>query len=874
MLERERAAVLAFGIEQLETQALSGNNRGGQRDGYPPYPPQGGYQEPYQNPHQGPHQNPHQGRNRMDPGPGPVRRNGKQPPRAHNFLNAQKKVFDPNDIPGLGGSRRQGPKAPPPYLREASMAWPNNVLGHPQTPRDEQNQMGMSNTFPDSPGFYPGMVFGIPEEGQRGGSPGRGGPGAGMQSAMWSKGPPQAQQTTPQEVYRRELEEQIQAKNARKASEAEALRREDERLQRQWQAKGQKGRGGGGEPIMSPTGHPMADLRNNMHHPHGDPYGPHQGQGQYNEPPPQQGEHTWGNQHGHGNMKNARTSHTALTVEVPNPYSYGEGGPPYRVSGGGGPAPNNASPGPFQAGGAQRSPGHGKYVSDLRAGPSDDQRGAAEVARQKLQDDLKDQIREKKAREARERAVEEAAIRKEEAEFQAYFQLQKDQRDVEVAVQRQRMAAKEEGENIPRTPPGVGMPGHGGLSPGGPAASSVPAAAPPRRRRGGGKIIDAPWLDAIAKPGNQQLPVEEEVVAGFGGARYRRSTLNGDDGPHDGNAYNGGGPHHHDGGFQDGAGVKTLLSELKQEQIRMREEFFLQAEAVEKLATNAARAMQDRDQAWKELNRVRDSLDQGFSPSDALDQFVVETHLISRQLNDIPSRLATPLMVEYGSHGEGESYSPHGLPRHKPPLPTIFDDEEALDSLDKLLKCAPMHAHGYDVHHGKKEPEYERGLYRPVSDVPGRPSQIPKAPLANRSGAGVPKSRVNSFFGLEDGSVPAAQARGGIPKPAVKREVGYALPGGGDRAGRNANKGRGGPVAANANKGARRVLGPALTMQEQHMQKMVSGADQRREIPSAPTGSESLAKLLGNVKAHLGPSAASLPEESIGDLLRGAKFSE
>ena len=51
-------------------------------------------------------------------------------------------------------------------------------------------------------------------------------------------------------------------------------------------------------------------------------------------------------------------------------------------------------------------------MKDLRAGPTDDQRQHAEVARARLQEDLKEQIRQKRAREAAAKAVEEAAVRK------------------------------------------------------------------------------------------------------------------------------------------------------------------------------------------------------------------------------------------------------------------------------------------------------------------------------------------------------------------------------------------------------------------------------------------------------------------------------
>ena len=67
--------------------------------------------------------------------------------RTHNYQAAPTKVFNRGDIPGLGGGGHE--EEPSPFRGHDQAATP------PGPP-------GPNTTFPDSPSFYPGMVFAIP----------------------------------------------------------------------------------------------------------------------------------------------------------------------------------------------------------------------------------------------------------------------------------------------------------------------------------------------------------------------------------------------------------------------------------------------------------------------------------------------------------------------------------------------------------------------------------------------------------------------------------------------------------------------------------------------------------------------------------------
>eukprot|EP00798_Chlamydomonas_sp_ICE-L_P000333 gene333-1711_t len=680
MLERERAAVLALGIQQLETQLfidrLEGNS-GGPTHGGPAHPqaPLNGQPPPMANPNQHGWQpsppahgqydqqysrqqqrpgledpKPLHIRNRMSPSPsrpmggpdpdlGPLYHPFDPPqPSPRSYAQAAASPMGRPPGGGFGAEQNRGG-------RDGQRGGGGeDGAGHPvegnyndDTYNDREDRgWGLNDTFPDSPrGFYPGMVFGLPQNdtllprqegfahcppGQRGGRGGPGPPGpqnrdenpppgrrggrggqlprgparqdggllsndpyrqggqyehydAGYRGGQGGakdnhgqqdrhpagdnrsggaleydgqysgynappqgpednyhqhergQGPPYPQweraggagpppgiamepPLDPKEEQRRA--KQVAAKNARKAAEKEAQRVENQQLERQWADQNQAAtKGGSGYPLRNPPGPAMANMPGARpklytneppvggpppgHYTDGEPYA-HRDQQyppQFAPPPGGPGQNPYAcpplDSYGHG--------HSQLTVEVPNHSGF---------SGEGGLAPP-------------------KYASDLRAGPTDEQRSAAEVAKQKLQDDLRDQIREKKEREAREKAVEAEAAKKEEEEFNAYFKKQDEQRAAEVAAQKARGGASED--------PGGAQP------PSGPGEADPPPARAARRQAK--NVIDAPWLDALvngeggpAQGGpapvgaNQHQLQQDETAPGFSEARERRSMLN------------------------------------------------------------------------------------------------------------------------------------------------------------------------------------------------------------------------------------------------------------------------------------------------------------------------------------------------------------
>ncbi|GIL47826.1 hypothetical protein Vafri_3977 [Volvox africanus] len=350
------------------------------------------------------------------------------------------------------------------------------------------------------------------------------------------------------------------------------------------------------------------------------------------------------------------------------------------ISGGGG-SPFDGGPAPMLSPShiPPVSPGNRRFMAamnDLIAGPSDEQRRQKEMARQRLQMDLEEQIREKRERQARERAELERQRQKEEAEVKAFQDNMAAQRQVELH------------RNAPAATPGAA----GQLSPqqqhqrpqqlqqhessgGGIDAGRPPL--PPRRHGKKGKIIDASWLDVpkappAALPPLSSPPAVPQISPGRGLLGRRPST-----GMVDGASQNeelaGGGmsPGHgfigraasHDGasgaaGTAGGRGnVTTLLQVLQEEQSRMREDFARQAAAMEKLATDASRALADRDEAWRELQRVRSILAGGGAASmvpggdDSLAScgmgtVIVDTHLVPKTTNSIPDPLPKPVASE------------------------------------------------------------------------------------------------------------------------------------------------------------------------------------------------------------------------------------
>ncbi|KAL6765191.1 hypothetical protein V8C86DRAFT_1031497 [Haematococcus lacustris] len=170
ILERERAQVFAQEIQSVETQYLPTFHSGSYSDADPhhylalqpthlgpppPHPPK--LQRLPQAPlplltHQPP---PPQHQQAMPPAHPRGRPQAAPPglpaPRGHGnqhqYLDVPARQFDPSSIPGLG---------PPAPALDADRLFHD---GHEPSSRPPS---GPNATFPDTPGFYPGMVFGVP----------------------------------------------------------------------------------------------------------------------------------------------------------------------------------------------------------------------------------------------------------------------------------------------------------------------------------------------------------------------------------------------------------------------------------------------------------------------------------------------------------------------------------------------------------------------------------------------------------------------------------------------------------------------------------------------------------------------------------------
>eukprot|EP00798_Chlamydomonas_sp_ICE-L_P000332 gene332-1710_t len=173
-------------------------------------------------------------------------------------------------------------------------------------------------------------------------------------------------------------------------------------------------------------------------------------------------------------------------------------------------------------------------------------------------------------------------------------------------------------------------------------------------------------------------------------------------------------------------------------------------------------------QQEQQLNRVRASLagPDVFASCEALDRFVVETHMLPLSANDIPDDLPAALEADWAKDMmQPEEARPasayiqknlapmaHLHPTGADPHP---DDHVDLASLDRLLQgqpkpvgkssfrpggmktLSPIEGYRLDL-----DGEEEDGLYRPISNVHGKPSQIPSAPVpGGQRGLGPPSAR-------------------------------------------------------------------------------------------------------------------------------------
>eukprot|EP00191_Tetraselmis_sp_GSL018_P014399 CAMPEP_0177581328 /NCGR_PEP_ID=MMETSP0419_2-20121207/2085_1 /TAXON_ID=582737 /ORGANISM="Tetraselmis sp., Strain GSL018" /LENGTH=961 /DNA_ID=CAMNT_0019070355 /DNA_START=1173 /DNA_END=4061 /DNA_ORIENTATION=+ len=103
--------------------------------------------------------------------------------------------------------------------------------------------------------------------------------------------------------------------------------------------------------------------------------------------------------------------------------------------------------------------------------------------------------------------------------------------------------------------------------------------------------------------------------------------------------------------------VSVLLRQLKHEQSSLREHMAQQAEAMRALKEQAESAQADRSRAQAELVAVRQRM-AGVAIRDALDEFIVETHILPKHINSIPDDLEHLPAVELGIREDGGARTP------------------------------------------------------------------------------------------------------------------------------------------------------------------------------------------------------------------------
>ncbi|KAF5830865.1 hypothetical protein DUNSADRAFT_13944 [Dunaliella salina] len=266
-------------------------------------------------------------------------------------------------------------------------------------------------------------------------------------------------------------------------------------------------------------------------------------------------------------------------------------------------------------------------LSELKAGPSEEQKRHKEAARAQLARDLEDQIRQKREREAKQKAEEAAQVEKEEAELRAYHAQIEAQKEEE----RRAARAQEQAKEMQKAKMAEEQRA---------SSEQVFKSAKGPARRGNKKLIEADWLDAPKQPpaasrsdmeasksgaGMDSGFAQERAMGGRKSTGPQRGSVNSREGMSFGNSQPDEGStvvqskasqaHSRakseaksDWSDVDANGIAQLLAALQAEQARLREDFARQADAMDRLAKDAGAAALERDKAWQEVERVRGAL--------------------------------------------------------------------------------------------------------------------------------------------------------------------------------------------------------------------------------------------------------------------------
>lgn len=231
--------------------------------------------------------------------------------------------------------------------------------------------------------------------------------------------------------------------------------------------------------------------------------------------------------------------------------------------------------------------------------------------------------------------------------------------------------------------------------------------------------------------------------------------------------------------------VATVLQQLAVEQGRLREEVSRQSEAMQRLASEAQRAMADRDEAWRELGRVRQRMGAGGGGAaggagpglDTLpgtDHFaVVNTHLVPKTLNVIPESLPVPVDSQWLPRGLTDP-GPNGSPMAQAGRGYGEDGGGGGGFLPGLATMGMRPGSRIP-----KPPGLPRGPGADRNMVPGG-DMLPPLRLGRQDPP--PQSRYNSFFSFDDemlgGDLGGQQQFLMGPQAAMGQQAGAVGPGG------------------------------------------------------------------------------------------------
>ncbi|QDZ23447.1 hypothetical protein A3770_10p59650 [Chloropicon primus] len=288
-------------------------------------------------------------------------------------------------------------------------------------------------------------------------------------------------------------------------------------------------------------------------------------------------------------------------------------------------------------------------MRDLQGGPSEEQRRIAELQRQKLLQDLDEQVRlkreEKRSANMKRKLQEEQAERR--ARMQALHSRNKAQQQDSTANDerdRYQRAQQPRAQNQPRYMPPIQ---EGGARPGVPEQPAPPSVhhegipqAPPRVQNSPPPPLQiserkAETYNSPVLRARRPFEIENNLNENAQNLQQQQQQQHFNNPAVAPSSRSPGLTKLHQRAAEAGApendAISALLSEIRHEQKMLRQQFQEQMQVVSKLEQGARAASKDHEIAMQELKKVKENIH-----SDSLDEFSVASHYVPKDIGQIP----------------------------------------------------------------------------------------------------------------------------------------------------------------------------------------------------------------------------------------------